>query len=448
VREFRPWQILVFERALEIDSDNRLCWLNVLLSTPRQVGKSVTLSLLAYWRLHHAHLFGEPQLVMHTGKDIAVCREVQRTARNYSKLQRRAYYVREANGQEEIEEVESGSRWLVRSRDAVWGYPASMGVVDECWGVAPTVVEDGIEPTMADREQPQLLLVSTANRRTTSIYPNRRAAVIEEFVNPGENFDPDTLILEWSAPPDADISDRRAWRAASPHWSDARERLLEAKLRRALLGQNDDPDEDDPIESFRAQYLNIWPTRRLALSADEALVNAEQWQALADLNAPVPQTPLVVGIEDYFGTGAAACASGLDHDGRVVVWGDLFASRSEAYAWAARLCEQRRDTRACVGATLAKDPALQAVGALEIIPCGLAQTRTALPRIRELVAFRALAHSDGLALNRQVHSCRVVTREGGLAIAARSGRSDLLRCMAWSVQTLLDAPSAVPFFVY
>jgi hypothetical protein len=64
------------------------------------------------------------------------------------------------------------------------------------------------------------------------------------------------------------------------------------------------------------------------------------------------------------------------------------------------------------------------------------------------VAFRALAHSDGLALNRQVHSCRVVTREGGLAIAARSGRSDLLRCMAWSVQTLLDAPSAVPFFVY
>ena len=40
--------------------------------------------------------------------------------------------------------------------------------------------------------------------------------------------------------------------------------MLAAKLRRAMSGQSEDPDEDDPVESFRSQFLNIWPVRRWA----------------------------------------------------------------------------------------------------------------------------------------------------------------------------------------
>ena len=46
------------------------------------------------------------------------------------------------------------------------------------------------------------------------------------------------------APRDCPLDDRAQWRAASPHWTDKRERLLVSKLRRAQAGNGEDPDED------------------------------------------------------------------------------------------------------------------------------------------------------------------------------------------------------------
>ena len=54
-----------------------------------------------------------------------------------------------------------------------------------------------------------------------------------------------------------------AWRAASPHWTPERERMIAGVLERVLAGTADpDPDEPDPVEALRAQYLNIWPEAR------------------------------------------------------------------------------------------------------------------------------------------------------------------------------------------
>ena len=52
--------------------------------------------------------WGEPQDVLHTGKDLAVCKEVQRPARVWAKARRDVYKVREVNGQEEIELLADG----------------------------------------------------------------------------------------------------------------------------------------------------------------------------------------------------------------------------------------------------------------------------------------------------------------------------------------------------
>ena len=59
--------------------------------------------------------------------------------------------------------------------------------------------------------------------------------------------DPDTadvLLLEWSADPSADVTDRQAWRDASPHWSPRREKFIASQL------------EILPDGVFRTQLLN------------------------------------------------------------------------------------------------------------------------------------------------------------------------------------------------
>ena len=65
--------------------------------------------------------------MLHTGKDLAVCKEVQRPARLWAKAQPDVYKVREVNGQEEIELLADGSRWMLRAKEAVYGYSVSCG---------------------------------------------------------------------------------------------------------------------------------------------------------------------------------------------------------------------------------------------------------------------------------------------------------------------------------
>ena len=190
--DLRWWQRLALTRQLEHDDAGRLVWMEVLLTTARQVGKSILLRAGAMWRLHQAGRFGEEQLIMHTGKDIAVCKEIQRPARTWAK--ERGYITFEGNGNIEINEPVSGSRWLVRAREGVYGYAVSNAIVDEAWKVLPGIVDDGLEPTMAERLSPQLVLASTGHMRATPLFPTRRSVALDELDAPSS-----TLLLEWSA---------------------------------------------------------------------------------------------------------------------------------------------------------------------------------------------------------------------------------------------------------
>jgi hypothetical protein len=441
----RWWQRLCITRELEHDAAGALVWLEVLISTARQVGKSVKIRGGALWRLHAAARFGEEQLILHTGKDLPVCKEVQRPARAWARARADlGYKVREQNGNEEIQ-TPDGSRWIVRGKESVYGYPASMGLCDEAWGVKAEVVEDGLEPTMTERVQPQLVLASTAHRKTTPLFPARRAAAIAHLAAPLSS-----LILEWSAPRGADLEDRAGWRQASPHWSPTREKLLEARIERAKAGESDDPDEDDPIESFRSQYLNIWPVRAGAGSSnDETLIEPEVWADLGDLTISAPASGLVCAVEDWAGMGSAGAAAALLPDGRVLVFGGTFEGRADALAWAGYLLETHPGSRLVVGASLVGDDATVALGLGDgVESAGAAETLVALPLLRQLARDRRLVHDADPDLAAQLAAVRVVARSGGLGISARSGRSDLVRAMGWAVTEAVRSPVALEFFVY
>ena len=422
--ELRWWQRLALVRELEHDADGLLTWLVVLLTTSRQVGKSVLLRGGATWRLHQADLFGEEQTIMHTGKDLPVCKEVQRLARQWAKA--RGYPVREQNGNEQITEPLSESRWMVRGKESVYGYAVSNGLVDEAWGVAPGVVEDGIEPTMAERRSPQLVLASTAHRRATSLFPNNRTAALEQLDAPAS-----TLLIEWSAPRDAEIDDPLAWRRASPHWSPGRERLLSQRAARVRDGESLDPDEADPVESFRSQFLNIWPVRTSSAKGSP-LVDLERWRGL-DVTAGAPLR-VWVGVADNLGRGAGVVAVADVGAGRYEVDGWTCPDRDAALADAQRTIEVLD-----VPGRLVVEPALASVAPLAD-RAAPADVRYGLPLLRELVESGRLVHDATPDLDAQLAECRVRAVQGGLALATLA-RSDLVRAAALALRAaVVHAP--------
>jgi hypothetical protein len=247
----RWWQALAITRQLEHREDGSLCHRVVLESAPRRAGKSVRVRGLALWRMAHPELFGETQTVIHTGSDVAICREIQRGAWRWSE-EVAGWTVSRSNGKEAVE-TPDGDRWLVRAQGAVYGYDVCLGIVDEGWNVAPDTVSEGLEPATLERLSPQLHLTSTAHRRATSLMRSRLQVALA-------GGDEDTLLMLWAAPAGADPGDPAVWRAASPHWSEDRRRLIADKYAKALAGKADpQADDPNPMAGFTAQYLNMWP---------------------------------------------------------------------------------------------------------------------------------------------------------------------------------------------
>ena len=169
----RWWQRLSLYRLLEHDESGRLLWRQVILSAPRRAGKSVLLSGLALWRIAHAELIGEVQTVMFVSKDLPTGREI--ILKGKPLALRQGWAMRESNGTEQIA-VGDGSRWLLRSPDGCYGYDVSHAMVDESWGVKPTAISEGLEPAQLERLWRQLLLVSTAHPRASSLMRRRLLA--------------------------------------------------------------------------------------------------------------------------------------------------------------------------------------------------------------------------------------------------------------------------------
>jgi phage terminase large subunit-like protein len=161
----RWWQRLVAKRLLEIDKSADMVWETLMLKIARHLGKSWLLRELVLWSSRRP--VREPQNVVHTGKDLRVCQEVQMPARRWAKQHPGVYRVREASGQESIEYLADGSRWVLVAKEAAYGQSTSVVAVDEAWKVRPFTVADSLAPTMVEREQAQLWLISTAHRLAT-----------------------------------------------------------------------------------------------------------------------------------------------------------------------------------------------------------------------------------------------------------------------------------------
>ena len=240
----RWWQELVVDRALEHDERGILCWPTVVLSGPRQIGKSWLERMVCAWRMSQAERWGEEQAILHTAHKLIAAQEVWRPAARWAV--REGHNVRWANGEQNIE-LPDGSRWMIQAANDGAGvaFSLSMALVDEAWRVPRRVFDEAIEPTMAEAMSPQSWLVSTAGTSESDLMMTNRAAALAELDEPRGGS---VLLIEWSAPPDPDldIDDPTVWRAASPHWDERREERMRAARTKA------------EERAFRQQWLNQW----------------------------------------------------------------------------------------------------------------------------------------------------------------------------------------------
>jgi len=426
-RPLRWWQQLVAARVLEVDAAGRLVWETAILTTARQVGKSWLLREICLWRIEQGDRFGEPQDVLHTGKDLAVCKEVQRPARIWAKARGDDYRVREVNGQEEIERIADGSRWMLRAKEAVYGYSVSLGVVDEAWRVRASSIDEGLTPTMAEREQPQLLLVSTAHRKATALVLERRKVALDGL----EAGDGD-LLIEWSAPRGAPPEDRDAWRLASPTWSPRRERLIGKAHERMLAGEADDPDEPDPVASFQAQWLNQWPAVKSDPSGPtEPLLPDGVWDGLAAADLEPNSGGVWVALEDDYGLGAAVACCRRLADGRLEVDGWLRGDWDSAVVDAERLADAYTVRRLLVGASMVDrvPPALRSSAEARTT----VNVRTGLALLRDLAMSGQIAHDVTTGeLDAALGVAMVREASSGLLLVGK-GPVHLVKALVWAL---------------
>ncbi|MFV0409692.1 MAG: hypothetical protein ACK5LJ_08360, partial [Paracoccus sp. (in: a-proteobacteria)] len=413
-KRLRWWQRLAITRQLEHRADGMLCWRTALESAPRRAGKSVRMRGVALWRMAVGpSIFGEVQTVMHTGSDVAICREIQRGAWRWAE-DVADWSVSRANGKEAVESAE-GDRWLVRAQTAVYGYDVNLALGDECWDVDPGTVSEGLEPAMLERVSAQLHLTSTAHRRATSLMRGRLSTALT-------TDDGETLVLVWAARAGSDPADPDTWRAASPHWTEDRRRMIAAKHLAAEAGQVDpQADDPDPMAGFTAQYLNIWRLTARAEPPGKPLVTDEAWHDLIALHDD--RAPDAAAIESWFSAGVTLALAWREGDTAIV---SATGHRTLEDAVTALRRSGYRG-KPIVGASLADDPALARTPRTP----SKGRAGAAAGDLSRLIAEHQLHHDGSPHLTGQVLEVRTTDGVDGPRLTSK-GRADAVKAAAWA----------------
>lgn len=421
--ELRPWQAHALNRALEHDQEGRLIWSTVIITVGRQSGKSWLSRALCMWRLHHAELFGEQQTVLHVANKRATALEVMRPAGLWAA---EIYGPKAAKWGNENAGIflPSGDRWLVHAANdsAGVGYSVSMVFVDEAWKVRREVVDDALAPTMAERIMPQLYLVSTAGDSTSDLMMAYRQRALDRL----ESNDPGSvLLLEWSAPAEADPDDVETWKYASPEWSPKREQFLHQQWSNIEEG------------AWRREYLNQWIIR-----ADHWLRDS-WWKDSLDPALELPaDVPWTVGVEsDFDGMGHAIGIAAVTDDGLHVVRTTTHRTIKEVDDRLAQLKAMHPQLHVSVTPGYAERLTFRFDTLV-----GQREAPAATRNLLDLFDQGLIRHDGSQVLQEHFAASTISKRQGGWVLTAPMGRGGVYaaRAVMFALAQAVKAPKATP----
>lgn len=429
------WQRRALNRALAVDSSDRLVHRIYLISTGRQNGKTALVRSLISWALTAAET-PEWHRILGLAHDRGQARiPYEAMLEDLADLKRRfprsialtRYLGIRTDLYGRHREYHTGSR---ESRNAVRGSSNDLGVFDELRTQTNYDTWNALLPTTIARPDPLIIGTSTAGDDRSSLLRDwfDRGIRIIDGAEAGDGFG----MTWYAAGDDDDPTDPRAWRKANPALREGR--LTEAAIRTVLASLDQ--------AGRRTEVLNLF-----ADAADEWLP-AGQWRRTIGRQPDA-------GIRVVFGAEAVptwrrvsvTVAIVTDAGAWVGVAGEIDSSRTssstvaprELIALADRLAGEWHPTEIAYSAAAAAAPHLKAwaEGAgIRAVEMGPRQIRAASSLFRsELIGMR-LTHGDDPLLAQQARVARpsssLTSADWYFSIRDSLGEIDALRASAWA----------------
>jgi hypothetical protein len=277
-----PWQRLVADIGTEVDADGLPRYPVVVVTVPRQSGKTTLLRALAVHRL----LTTADASVWLTAQRRNDARDTWSQAVRLVERSRLAgaVTVRRTNGSEALSVPRTGSEFRVfaPAEDALHGKTTDLVCVDEGWAFTAergAQLMQAIVPTQATRPHAQVWIVSTAGTdRSTWLrdYVDRARAALADGAHDELGF----AYFEWSIPDGADVADPAVYAAHHPA-------LGHTITGRALAAAQTAMDGAE----FARAYGNRWT------GADAFLVDPAEWDTGRTRDPIAPASPVAFAVE-------------------------------------------------------------------------------------------------------------------------------------------------------
>lgn len=270
-----PWQRDACTAILAKDASGWYAADTVVLSIPRQVGKTFLIGAISF-----ADSIANPgTLTVWTAHRFKVARESFDELRALAESDAMAPHVDRdaittAAGNEVIP-FRNGSRivFAARERGSIRGFrKVRRLVLDEAQILTDAALSD-LAPTQNQAVNPQIILMGTPPK------PSDPGAAFTRLRSEALSGEAEGVALvEYGAEPSSDLDDREAWRKANPSYPDRTPERAIQRLRRLL-------DDDD----FLREVLGIWSDQVAA----HAAIDFSAWAALA---GPTPEHGKDVGF--------------------------------------------------------------------------------------------------------------------------------------------------------
>jgi hypothetical protein len=308
---FDPWQDGAGKLILGKRSDGLYAADLVVMSIPRQVGKTylfaaivfalclLTPGLTVIWTAHRAKTAKE------TFASMSGMAGQERVAPHIA-------VIRRSRGDEEIA-FTNGSRILFGARESGFGRGfsnVSILVFDEAQILGEAAMEDMVAAQNV-ASNPLTILTGTPPRPKD---PGEVFTMVRQDALAGDSED--VLYIELSADRDADLLDRSQWRRANPSFP---ARTSERAMLRMKKNLSDD--------SFRREALGVWDE----FSVHKPLVLPHQWRELSDVGPAGDVRPDALGVDMSHGRDISVSASWIGDDSAHIeeVWAGSDSAMAE-----------------------------------------------------------------------------------------------------------------------
>jgi hypothetical protein len=319
-RPYMPWQQHVADIAGEVLPSGRLAYREVVVTVPRQSGKTTLVLSMVVGRAEAGEAFGGRQTMLYAAQTGTAAYD--KWKKEYledlraAKVMRGRFTARTGNATAAITFNSSRSTFgpIATQSESGHGTVLDFGALDEAFAQKDSRVEASWSPAMITRPMAQFVILSTQGDATSEYF---NAKVDEGRLNTLADIDYGTAYIEYSAPEDADPDDHDVWRRCMPAVGYTqsiesiqieRGKLKLADFKRAFMNIRVDRITDMVIPAA------LWDECKIPAGIERATrpvfaldVSADREYSVIAMGAAAPDgTPMVRVIKRAPGTGWVA----------------------------------------------------------------------------------------------------------------------------------------------